>query len=96
MLPSLAVDLRVLEFAMNLFLQISPNNTAFSLTLERVLGNMGFQLGHQVSLVFLVPNRYAKSCTELFATAIRELPYVVLASLKPLEASLQRHHRHDA
>ncbi|KAJ7878311.1 hypothetical protein B0H14DRAFT_2342018, partial [Mycena olivaceomarginata] len=41
MLPSLAVDLRVLEFAMNLFLQISPNNTAFSLTLERVLGEHG-------------------------------------------------------
>ncbi|KAJ7850425.1 hypothetical protein B0H14DRAFT_3137678 [Mycena olivaceomarginata] len=50
MLPSLAMDLRVLEFAMNLFLQISPNNTAFSLMLERVLGNMGFQLGHQNSL----------------------------------------------
>ncbi|KAJ7336153.1 hypothetical protein DFH08DRAFT_965053 [Mycena albidolilacea] len=50
MLPSLAVDLRVLEFAMNMFLQISPNNTAFSLTLERVLANMGFQLEHQNSL----------------------------------------------
>ncbi|KAJ7873548.1 hypothetical protein B0H14DRAFT_3438323 [Mycena olivaceomarginata] len=32
--PSLAVDLRVLEFARNLFLQISPNNTAITLTLE--------------------------------------------------------------
>ncbi|KAF7334360.1 hypothetical protein MSAN_02375400 [Mycena sanguinolenta] len=50
LLPSLAVDLRVLEFAMNLFLQISPNNTAFSMTLERVLANMGFQLDHQNSL----------------------------------------------
>jgi hypothetical protein len=47
-LPSLAVDVRVLEFAMNLFVQISPNNTAFTNTLERVLGNMGFQLDHQV------------------------------------------------
>ncbi|KAJ7240316.1 hypothetical protein B0H12DRAFT_1024705, partial [Mycena haematopus] len=49
-LPSLAVDLRVLEFAMNLFLQISPNNTALTLTLERVLASMGFQLEHQNSL----------------------------------------------
>ncbi|KAJ7847125.1 hypothetical protein B0H14DRAFT_2357295, partial [Mycena olivaceomarginata] len=48
--PSLAVDLRVLEFARNLFLQISPNNTAITLTLERVLENMGYQLEHQHSL----------------------------------------------
>jgi hypothetical protein len=47
-LPSLAVDLRVLEFTTNLFLQISPNNTAMSITLERVLADMGFQLDHQV------------------------------------------------
>ncbi|KAF8143385.1 hypothetical protein K438DRAFT_1783790 [Mycena galopus ATCC 62051] len=45
--PSLAVDLRVLEFTFNLFLQISPNNTAITVALERVLGNMGFQLDHQ-------------------------------------------------
>ncbi|KAJ7454484.1 hypothetical protein FB451DRAFT_1373547 [Mycena latifolia] len=48
--PTLAVDLRVLEFTMNLFLQITPNNTAFSTTLERCLGAMGFQLQHQNSL----------------------------------------------
>ncbi|KAJ7845029.1 hypothetical protein B0H14DRAFT_2358311, partial [Mycena olivaceomarginata] len=49
-LPSLAVDLRVLEFARNLFLQISPNHTAFSVTLECTLKTMGFQLDHQNSL----------------------------------------------
>ncbi|KAJ7096972.1 hypothetical protein C8R44DRAFT_581121, partial [Mycena epipterygia] len=48
--PSLAVDLQVLEFAMNLFVQIAPNNTALTITLERVLRNMGFQLEHQTSL----------------------------------------------
>ncbi|KAJ7632028.1 hypothetical protein B0H17DRAFT_1280950 [Mycena rosella] len=48
--PSLAVDLRVLEFTMNLFVQIAPNNTALSTTLERCLGSMGFQLDHQNSL----------------------------------------------
>ncbi|KAJ7774429.1 hypothetical protein B0H14DRAFT_2401757, partial [Mycena olivaceomarginata] len=46
----LAVDLCVLEFAQNLFQQISPNNTAITLTLERVLENMGYQLDHQHSL----------------------------------------------
>ncbi|KAJ7891128.1 hypothetical protein B0H13DRAFT_2234846 [Mycena leptocephala] len=49
-LPSLAVDLRVLEFMMNIFLQVAPNNTAISIALERVLSNMGFQLDHQNSL----------------------------------------------
>ncbi|KAJ6587393.1 hypothetical protein B0H10DRAFT_2233998 [Mycena sp. CBHHK59/15] len=32
---------------MNLFVQIAPINTAFSLALERVLSNMGFQLDHK-------------------------------------------------
>ncbi|KAJ7713201.1 hypothetical protein DFH07DRAFT_974803 [Mycena maculata] len=48
--PSLAVDLRVLEFTRNLFVQIAPNNTAFALALERVLANMGFQLDNKNSL----------------------------------------------
>ncbi|KAJ7687773.1 hypothetical protein B0H17DRAFT_1203476 [Mycena rosella] len=48
--PSLVVDLRVLKFTMNLFVQIAPNNTALSTTLERCLGSMGFQLDHQNSL----------------------------------------------
>ncbi|KAJ7442423.1 hypothetical protein FB451DRAFT_1343897 [Mycena latifolia] len=50
MQPSLAVDMRVLEFCKNLFLHIAPNNTAFATTLERCLSNMGFQLQHQNSL----------------------------------------------
>ncbi|KAJ7774176.1 hypothetical protein DFH07DRAFT_865935 [Mycena maculata] len=48
--PSLAVDLHVLEFTRNLFVQIVPNNTAFALALERVLANMGFQLDNKNSL----------------------------------------------
>ncbi|KAJ7733445.1 hypothetical protein B0H16DRAFT_1732258 [Mycena metata] len=48
--PSLAVDMRVLEFARNLFLHVAPNNTAFCATLEGVLAAMGFQLEHQNSL----------------------------------------------
>ncbi|KAJ6553756.1 hypothetical protein DFH09DRAFT_1085514 [Mycena vulgaris] len=49
-LPSLAVDLRVLDFTMNLFLQIAPNNMVLSVPLERCLGSMGFQLEHKNSL----------------------------------------------
>ncbi|KAJ7113865.1 hypothetical protein C8R44DRAFT_740749 [Mycena epipterygia] len=48
--PSLAVDLRVLEFALNLFVQIAPNNTAFTQALERTLATLGFQLDHKNSL----------------------------------------------
>jgi hypothetical protein len=46
--PSLAVDLRVLEFTRNLFLEIAPNTTAFSIALERCLSSLGFQLDHKV------------------------------------------------
>ncbi|KAJ7080331.1 hypothetical protein C8R44DRAFT_894812 [Mycena epipterygia] len=48
--PSLAVDLRVLEFASKLFLNIAPNHTAFSTTLETILSTMGYQLNHQNTL----------------------------------------------
>jgi hypothetical protein len=51
--PSLAVDLRVLEFALKLFLNVAPNHTAFSTTLETVLSTMGYQLNHQVFASFL-------------------------------------------
>ncbi|KAJ7117052.1 hypothetical protein C8R44DRAFT_596358, partial [Mycena epipterygia] len=47
--PTLAVDLRLLEFALNLFAHIAPNNTAFTLALERTLGTLGFQLDHTVT-----------------------------------------------
>lgn len=46
--PSLAVDLRVLEFASKLFLNVASNHTAFSTTLETILSTMGYQLNHQV------------------------------------------------
>lgn len=49
LLPSVAVDLRVLEFTTNLFTNIAPNTTAFSEALERALETMGFQLDHRVS-----------------------------------------------
>ncbi|KAJ7657118.1 hypothetical protein B0H17DRAFT_955738, partial [Mycena rosella] len=49
--PTLAVDVRVLEFAMKLFVRIAPNNTAWTSTLESFLDGLGFTLEHEVCLV---------------------------------------------
>ncbi|KAJ7612604.1 hypothetical protein FB45DRAFT_981861 [Roridomyces roridus] len=42
--PSLAVDINVLDFAMTLFVNMTPNNTAFSNTLEAFLRGRGYKL----------------------------------------------------
>ncbi|KAJ3792714.1 hypothetical protein GGU11DRAFT_818955 [Lentinula aff. detonsa] len=42
--PSLAVDLRVFDFAGRLFLRISPNTTAWLETLEEFLHSQGYQM----------------------------------------------------
>ncbi|KAJ3830980.1 hypothetical protein F5878DRAFT_550007, partial [Lentinula raphanica] len=47
MYPSLAVDLRVLEFVNRLYLRISPNNTALCDTLRDFLKSQGYQLKGQ-------------------------------------------------
>ncbi|KAJ7807154.1 hypothetical protein B0H14DRAFT_2874150 [Mycena olivaceomarginata] len=46
----LAVDLRVLEFARNLFGRISPNNTAWTATMESFLRDLGFTLDREGAL----------------------------------------------
>jgi hypothetical protein len=51
--PTLAVDLRVLEFAMDLFVHVAPNNTAWCSALEGFLAKQGYQLTHKVSLCLL-------------------------------------------
>ncbi|KAJ6505116.1 hypothetical protein C8R45DRAFT_786755, partial [Mycena sanguinolenta] len=48
--PTFAVDIRVLEFARNLFGRIVPNNTAWTATLEGFLGDLGFSLDHKGSM----------------------------------------------
>ncbi|KAJ7806688.1 hypothetical protein B0H14DRAFT_3483868 [Mycena olivaceomarginata] len=53
---SLAVDLRVLEFAFKLFLNIAPNHTALSTTLETVLSTMWYQLNQTVDARDTKPN----------------------------------------
>ena len=47
-IPSLAVDMKVLEFVRTLFLRISPNVTAVSHTLEDCLISMGHKLNTMV------------------------------------------------
>ena len=88
--PSLAVDLRVLEFALNLFVQISPNNTAFTLALERTLGALGFQLDHKVRRSLPAPNRRLITAPEFPAAAIRQLSHVVRPPPESHQGTLQR------
>ncbi len=46
--PSLAVDLRMTDFAMRLFLNLPPNVTAFANTLESCMDSMGYKLENRV------------------------------------------------
>lgn len=49
--PSLAVDLRVLDFVTRLFLRISPNNTVVCNTIDNFLKCQGYHLCGQVHLL---------------------------------------------
>ncbi|KAF7372931.1 hypothetical protein MSAN_00499800 [Mycena sanguinolenta] len=48
--PTFAADIRVLEFARNLFGRIAPNNTAWTATLESFLRDLGFSLDNEGSM----------------------------------------------
>ncbi|KAJ7040108.1 hypothetical protein C8F04DRAFT_1254251 [Mycena alexandri] len=48
--PSIAVDLRVLEFAMKLFVRMLPNNTAWTASLEDFLSSLGYTLENKGAL----------------------------------------------
>lgn len=52
LLPSLAVDLNMLEFVNELFVNAAPNTTAWCETLESFLGNRRYKLSTQVSFQF--------------------------------------------
>lgn len=49
--PTLAVDLAVLDFAQELFVNTAPNTTAWCETLESFLSARGFKLITRVSLL---------------------------------------------
>jgi len=49
LLPSLAVDLQMLDFAKGLFMNAAPNTTAWCETLEGFLGARNFKLETRVS-----------------------------------------------
>ncbi|KAJ7083561.1 hypothetical protein C8R44DRAFT_753418 [Mycena epipterygia] len=59
--PTLAVDARVLQLVMDLFVRIAPNNTAWSATLETFLEGLGFTLTNEGSL-----RRLFASCLEWY------------------------------
>ncbi|RDB22451.1 hypothetical protein Hypma_010173 [Hypsizygus marmoreus] len=46
--PTLAVDLKVLDFVTSLFVNIAPNNTAWCKTVETFLSKQGYKLTTQV------------------------------------------------
>ncbi|KAJ7247675.1 hypothetical protein B0H12DRAFT_978022, partial [Mycena haematopus] len=48
--PTLAIELRVLEFVMRLFLNMPPNNTALSTALEGYMDSMGYKLDNRDAL----------------------------------------------
>ena len=49
--PSLAVDLNMLEFVNELFVNAAPNTTAWCETLEAFLGNRRYKLTTQVCFI---------------------------------------------
>ncbi|TFK59700.1 hypothetical protein BDN72DRAFT_780383 [Pluteus cervinus] len=56
--PTLAVDVRVLEFVMRLFSEMAPNHTAFTQALEGFLSSMGHKLEGENSLRRRFMNAY--------------------------------------
>ena len=49
--PTLAVDIRILDFLQRLFVRISPNHTAIAQALEDCLAAQGYKLETKVCLV---------------------------------------------
>ena len=52
--PTLAVDLRVLEFVKRLFVQLTPNTTAWCEALESFLDAQGYKLHSKVCHSYFV------------------------------------------
>ncbi|KAG2067434.1 hypothetical protein BDR04DRAFT_970511, partial [Suillus decipiens] len=48
--PSLVVDIHVLELVKNLFIQMTPNSTAWCKALEKILNEQGYKLNTKDSL----------------------------------------------
>lgn len=87
MAPTLAVDMRVLEFVGGLYKRISPNHTAWCNTVEEFLEGQGYKLRTEVRVSFYI---YLKrhSCNfhlGLFAPPLWQRPSLV-------HKSEERHH----
>lgn len=61
--PSLAVDIRVLEFVTKLFVRVAPNNTAWSGAVEDFLGERGYHLAGEVGCIIKIYYLFLKSFT---------------------------------
>jgi hypothetical protein len=57
--PTLAVDLKVLEFVRELFVRMPPNTTAWCETLEAFLGNQGYKLKTRVCVLSYGYNKFS-------------------------------------
>jgi len=55
-LPSLAVDLQMLDFAQSLFMNAAPNTTAWCETLEGFLSSRRFKLKTRVGVIVTILN----------------------------------------
>lgn len=57
--PTLAVDITILDFVQELFVNTAPNTTAWCETLENFLDSWGFKLTTRVSCFFFFPGGHA-------------------------------------
>src|ERR1700761_1936166 len=80
--PTLAVDVQLLDFVMELFLNMAPNNTAFCQTLESLLDRRGFKLAHRVRIYSAVYKAMLNqsACTGNTAQTFRQRSRVVHAA----------------
>ncbi|KAG6847175.1 hypothetical protein H0H93_009716, partial [Arthromyces matolae] len=65
--PSLAVELRMLDFVSRLFVHVPPNNTAWCKTIEDFLSNQGYKLTTPVGVL----PHFVRVCTQYSQDSLR-------------------------
>lgn len=92
MQPTVAVDLRVLDFVMRLFLNMPPNNTALTKTLEGYLDSLGYKLDSRVYTYIFTFVRSLTPCSSGRAsTALRKCARVLYQHATPDNGQDRRH-----
>ncbi|KAJ8455492.1 hypothetical protein ONZ45_g18932 [Pleurotus djamor] len=91
--PSLAVDIRVLEFVTQLFVRLPPNNTAWSQALEEFLRGQGFRLSGEDTLRRRFANAHQfYNCLQHKVLALIDSK---ISELQELEAPISEPHVED-